>query len=387
MRKSRMTICGLSIYLLLLGCSADKACRYGSALRQALNDVLLQYNGPGAVLAVRFDDGSVWSGAAGTACIGTVPAAPLTTSHRFRIGSVTKTFTGTAVLLLAEQGVLDLADTVDAWLPGIVPDGDALTVRMLLTHSSGLFDYTWDDDFLDRYTDNLTKAWTSDELIRIAASYDPIAEPGGEGIYSNTNYVLLGRIIEAAAGQPVEDFIYGSILEPLGLAETGFPVTSEFSGKHAHGYLDLNGDGLFTADEDVTAQHPSALWAAGAMLSTPADILRWIDELTDSTLLGDDLQAERLAFDVPILGDPSGFFGLGVASLDGATGHTGALPGYQTMLFRFRDTDFAVYCTGYLTAEDSVNIAFEIYRAALQTVFPDKQPGERHRVLLPTVAY
>jgi D-alanyl-D-alanine carboxypeptidase len=370
MRIPAYVTCVLAFVILCTACTPDKAAHHSPALQQILEDTLAAYNGPGAVMAVRFDDGTTWVGAAGTAQIGT--SQPLTPAHRFRIGSVTKTFTAGAVLQLAGNGTLSLDDTVDDWLPGMLPRGDTITIRMLLNHSAGLFDYSWDEWFLDCYTDNLTQTWAPESLIGIATAYDPVAEPGATGIYSNTHYVVLGSIIEAASGLTVEKFITDAILAPLGLVHTSFPTTADISDPFARGYLDLNGDGLFSADEDVTDQHPGAFWTAGAILSTPEDLLLWLDELFSGTLLDDSLQAERLTFDVPMSGGgPDDFFGLGIATMGGSVGHTGALPGYQTMLFRYRNTDFAVYCNGYLTANDSVNIAAEIYQAARQVLFPE----------------
>ncbi len=353
-----------------LGCAADDytslAGHYGDDLQAALQNTLDAYHGPGAVLAVNFNDGSTWIGSAGVAQL---PDESLSAAYHFRMGSVTKTFTGEAVLLLAQNGALTLDDTLDMWLGQLVPDGEGITVHNLLDHTSGLFDFTWSEDYLDKILENPTGVWLPEELVAIANENGPIAAPGEAAVYCNTNYVLLGLIIEAASGQKAEAFIAENLLEPLALTETSFPTTAEIPAPYTHGYLDVNGDGLFTADEDYSAQHPSAIWTAGAMISTPADLLVWLAELNDSTLLDERFQAERLNFARQVDGFPAGYFGLGIVKLDGGVGHTGALMGYQTVILRYRDADFVVYGNGYLTSE-GVNITNKIYQAAVEVVYP-----------------
>ncbi|HPQ71101.1 MAG TPA: serine hydrolase domain-containing protein [bacterium] len=354
-----------------LGCDANDytslAGHYGDDLQAALQNTLDAYHGPGAVLAVSFNDGSSWIGTAGVAQL---PDEAMSAADHFRMGSVTKTFTGEAVLLLAQSGALTLEDTLDVWLGRLVPDGEGITVRNLLDHTSGLFDFTWsEEDYVDRILENPTGVWLTEELIAIANENGPIAAPGEAAVYSNTNYVLLGLIIEAVSGQKAEAFIADNILTPLALDETTFPTTAAMPAPYTHGYLDVNGDGLFTADEDFTAQHPSAIWTAGAMISTPADLLVWLAELNDSTLLDEQTQAERLNFARQVDGFPAGYFGLGIVKLDGGVGHTGALMGYQTVILRYRDADFVVYSNGYLTSE-GVNITNKIYAAAVEVVYP-----------------
>jgi D-alanyl-D-alanine carboxypeptidase len=365
----------LVAFILVSGCGSDsdtthKATLFSASLQQMLDETVTEYHAPGAVLSVRFDDGSIWTGVSGSAEIGGADSRPMQETYRFRIGSVTKTFTGTAALLLVQRGLLSLDDSLEALLPGVIPDGEHITVEMLLNHSSGLYDYTHDDSFQDAYLDDLTRTWTTNELLQYVLAEDPLFPPGQGAKYSNTNYLLLGMLIESVSGSMVKDFIQTEIIEPLGLSDTYFPAATSISGEHTNGYLDFNLNGVFDVSEDVTPQSPSAMWSAGAVVSTPGDLLVWLDELITGTLLSAELQARRFAFEKPIDEHPTGFFGLGVAKMDGGVGHTGAVPGYTTCMFRYKDTDIVAYCNGYYLGATAPNVSSRIYEKAVQMIFP-----------------
>ena len=383
--SGKRRICGtlaslLCLLFLCIACaeseeSLTRAEHLGPSLRKALVETLQETAVPDAVLGVRFEDGSLWMGAEGLARLGESPE-PMRSDLHFRMGSITKTFTGTAILMLVGEGVLSLEDKVETWLPGLIPGGDAITLRMLLEHSSGLYDFTWSEEgYIDPFLSDLNRVWTPGELVDLAVSEGPLSPPGAVGVYSNTNTILLGMVLEAASGQEAECFLEDRIIKPLGLKGTTFPRDAELPPPYAAGYLDLNGDGVFLPEEETTRQHPSSIWTAGALVSTPGDLLLWLDELLSGTLLTPELQAERLAFDRPIEGYPSGRFGLGIALLDGGIGHTGAVPGYQSIVMRYRQTGFVVWSNGYLTGEGAVNAANRIYAAAVKVVYPDADPS------------
>jgi D-alanyl-D-alanine carboxypeptidase len=121
---------------------------------------------------------------------------------RFRIGSLTKTFTATVVLQLAAEDKLSLDDTVEQWLSGLVPGGERITVRQLLNHTSGLFNYTEDRAVLEDMLRDRLREWSPRELVAIATAHPPTFAPGTRWAYSNTNYIVLGRIAEAAGCCP-----------------------------------------------------------------------------------------------------------------------------------------------------------------------------------------
>jgi D-alanyl-D-alanine carboxypeptidase len=192
------------------------------------------------------------------------PAAgrPMLPTQRTRVGSITKTFVATAILQLAGEHRL-APDTVERWLPGLVPGGGAITVRHLLAHRAGLPEFYGDQAVMQPYLDgDFGHAWDPRDLVRMATSHAPLFAPGTGWSYSNTNYIVLGLIAEAATGRPIAAELEQRIFAPLRLDDASLPSTPRIAGGHVHGHL---GNGPFT---DVTAVHPFT-WTAGAVVSTP----------------------------------------------------------------------------------------------------------------------
>jgi D-alanyl-D-alanine carboxypeptidase len=209
-------------------------------------------------------------------------------TDRFRIGSITKSFVATAVLQLAGEGKLRLEDSVEHWLPGLVPKGETITVRELLQHTSGLFDYAADQATYAPFASDPSYAWTPRALVATATRHPPNFEPGTGWGYSNTNYVLLGLIVEAATGQPIGSELDRRIFRPLHLWATSFETDGRFgdragAGLHArvaHGYADFG-----TGRLDATDLNPSWGYAAGAIASTATDVIAFYSALMRGTLL------------------------------------------------------------------------------------------------------
>ena len=305
-------------------------------------DRLIASGVPGAVLVARDGDG-VLRLAAGTA--DTATGRPMRPDLRFRAGSVTKTFVATVTLQLVGEGALSLDDTVERWLPGLVPGGAAISVRQLLDHTSGLFDYTEDPRILAPYlAGNLDFRWQPRQLVRIGVSHPPLFPPGAAWSYSNTGYVLVGLIIEAATGHRLETELRRRVFRPLGLDATSFATGSAIDGAHAHGYTDL-GSGL----ADITGLSQSWAWAAGAVVSTADDLATFVGALLGGRLLSPALMAE-MQQTVP-LGVPGEGYGLGLwrtshfvlppvaqqLSCGRVWGHDGDTAGYRSFAFASRD--------------------------------------------------
>ena len=151
---------------------------------------------------------------------------PMRPGDRFRIASHTKTYVATVVLQLVSEGKLRLDDTVEQWLPGLVPNGDEITIRQLLNMTSGLFDYEQDPRVFAPYINgDLGYHWSPLELVQIAVSHEPLFEPGATQSYSNTGYILAGLIIEAATGNTLRGELSHRIFRPLDLRATSFPTS------------------------------------------------------------------------------------------------------------------------------------------------------------------
>src|SRR5262249_23663221 len=160
-------------------------------------------------------------------------------------------------------------DTVERRLPGVVPNGNGITIRELLNHTSGLYNYIDDNGFRARLLNDPGYSWTPAELVAIATAHGPVFAPGTTWLYSNTNYILLGMIVEAVTGTTIEQQLRERLFAPLGLTSTSFPMTVQMPGSYAHGYagtatLPIRAGTLV----DITpTMSPTWLWAGGAIVS------------------------------------------------------------------------------------------------------------------------
>ncbi|WP_413758497.1 serine hydrolase domain-containing protein [Streptomyces sp. MMBL 11-3] len=269
--------------------------------------------------------------------------APARAGDGFRIASTTKTFVATVMLQLVGEGRVSLDDTVEHWLPGVVSghgnDGAAITVRQLLQQTSGLFDYVSDFPGLtskEGYLAGRHTTWTPEQLVAIATGHAPNFAPGTGWSYSNTNYVLAGMIIERATGNSWNEEVTARVIRPLGLRGTFAPTTyPRLPGRHLRGYSDFDGGG---PGIDVTELNPSAGGAAGAMISTTADLTRFYEALLGGRLLRPaELAAMKATVPAPELepGWAGVRYGLGLMSVPLSCGgvyygHGGDIPGYTT---------------------------------------------------------
>jgi D-alanyl-D-alanine carboxypeptidase len=349
-----------------------------SAASSAFEDVLqagIDQGLTGVALAVDQDGEILFEGATGLA--NDEKQTPLSPTDRFRIYSITKTFTAVLVLQLVDEGVLSLDDTVADWLDdpavGRIPNVEQITLRQLLTHTSGVYDYFaedspfWEDAYLGEDA-NWSRIWTPEELLAYAdgASHAPDFAPG-EGVrYSNTGYILLGLIVEEATGQAFADRLHQQVLDPLGLTDTFFAATEEVPGGTVQGYH-LFGDDLI----NVSATHLSAQWTEGGMVSTTRNLIRFADALFDGELLSPASLQEMLTF-VPSE-RPGIAWGLGAAQMQTAAGNLvgmgGAGPGFAARLFRLPDSDLTlVLLTNTNRDDETVDGLFEqVVQAALET--------------------
>jgi D-alanyl-D-alanine carboxypeptidase len=268
---------------------------------------------------------------------------PITADGYFRMGSNTKTFVSVVVLQLVAEGRLSLDDTVERWLPGVVVgngnDGTAVTVRNLLQHTSGLYDYT--NDLLARigsvedYQQLRFDRFTPHQLVAMAMAHQPDFAPGQGWNYSNTNYVLTGMIIKKVTGRDWAHEVRDRVIRPLGLRHTYAPGgDTDLPDPHASAYLYLD------RDTPIETADASATWAdaAGALVTTASDLSRFWAAIGSGTLLhheqdkemrttvaGNTFQDER----------PGGRYGLGIewAPLTcggGYWSHAGDVPGFST---------------------------------------------------------
>ena len=301
------------------------------SLEAAFEKSFEQSGAPGAIAAVRTPEGT-WVSTLGVA--NKASGKPMRADMHHRIGSVTKTFTATLLLRADAQGLLSLDDTIDQYIKG-VPNGDKITLRQMANMSSGIASYTLDEQFQEELFSNPRKVWKPEKLARIGIEDSPVFAPGKGWQYSNTNYVLLGLVLEQVMGKPLGELYQKEIIEPLSLRETSFPNTDPSLPKpYDHGYtLQGQTNGKPT---DSTHWNPSWGWSAGAMISTAEDLLVYGRALgTGGGLLPREQQAERLTSFLYGLkpNTPQRAYGLGLVDQRGWLGHTGEVPGYNTSLY------------------------------------------------------
>ncbi|MFD9910664.1 serine hydrolase domain-containing protein [Streptomyces sp. NPDC059063] len=317
---------------------------------QAALDAVVRGGIPGVTAQAEDAYGS-WHGTSGVGDLR--ERTPRRADDRFRAGSITKTFVATVVLQLEAEGVLDIDDTVGEWLPGVVSghghDGDKITIRRLLNHTSGIHDYTEDPDvhrayYTPEFFKNRHRTWTPDRLVAVAMRHEPDFDPGEAWRYSNTNYILAGMIIERATGNAYADEIRERVIEPLHLDATSAPGTeSRLPKPSSHGYAKLSAAAPGTAYDvtdttyDVTDMNPSISGAAGEMISDAADLNRYYAALMRGELLPRRQLAE-MTTTVPTGGGQlgGGRYGLGVLRVElpcGTVlwGHGGSIHGSLTL--------------------------------------------------------
>lgn len=260
---------------------------------------------------------------------------------RFRIGSVTKTFSAVVLLQLVDERRIELDKPVNSYLPGLLPD-DRITVRHLLTHRSGLADYTnaMFDKTVPGFEAVRNKVFTYQELVGLSLAEPRTTEPGVAYKYSNTNLVVVGMLIEKATGKPVAKAYEKRIIKPLGLKSTSYvhPDTA-IKGLHANGYLHPDEAGAPLVDS--TEQTASWAQSAGAMISNPADLSTFMSALLRGKLLRPGTLDAMITMS-PTDATNTRFYGLGLRRYDLSCGtqvygHTGTVQGFYTYAFTTRD--------------------------------------------------
>jgi D-alanyl-D-alanine carboxypeptidase len=330
--------------------SVERAADYDAAAAAVFAQV--EADAPAVIVAVRGPDGT-WTKAYGVADL--VSGAPASVDMYQRIGSVTKTFVGTALLQLVDQGRLSLDDPIDHYVPK-VPNGSRITLRQLVTMTSGLPDYQDEPTFLGEWLADPAASFTSDQLLAAAWALPTKFPPGTGMFYSNTNYVLLGLAIEQVTGKSLAEVIETQILDPLHMDSTTLPTTAAFPSPHLNGYSTLPNALTGTTPGnrwvDATDWNPQLFGAAGAMTSQVGDMLTWGRALgTGQGLVETSTQVQRLeSFATSNLG-PVDFYGEGLVCKDGWLGHAGAFMGYNTNLVYHPDIDTTIVVEA--TGEDS----------------------------------
>lgn len=322
------------------------------------------------------DERGEWAGRAGVSELGETAEPPA--GGQVWAGSVTKTFTATLVLQLVAEGRIGLDSPVAEYLPELGLDG-RITVRMLLQHTSGLYNYTGDvepDGTFEMGLPSMGREWVEnrfhtyrpEELVRFALAKPARFEPGTDQSYANTNYTLALLLIEKITGHTYAEEAQRRILGPLGLSDTVVSATSpDLPGPHAHGYYRYEEAGEWKV-VDVSRQNPSLLAGAGDLISTTKDLNTFF-----SALLGGELLPAALLDEMRT---PHGKFGLGlglwVQEVDGGTivHHNGGAPGgYGALMIGTPDGSRTLTATLTTGEIDPAGVLAAALDALIKTVF------------------
>src|SRR5262249_15532794 len=264
---------------------------------------LVKSGAPGAIVYVRTPTGAR-AGVAGYA--DRSAHISMRAADRYRIASVTKAFVSVLVLQLEAAGKLDIDDPAEKSRPAVVPNGRAITLRELMNHTSGLFNYTDDTAFVNDPFTSFSRVWTPAQLLAVAFAHPPNFAPGADWSYSNTNYIVLGLVVEAARGAPLGQGRQERIFTPLDLTSTSFPSTIELAPDFVHGYVRLAGSPLIDISPGL---NPSWGWAAGAVVSTAKDVTTFYRALFTRKLL----PAPQLS-EMETPSPTAGNYGVGIAN-------------------------------------------------------------------------
>lgn len=267
---------------------------------QQAMDAAVKDGVPG-VTGQAMDKYGTWNGTSGVGNLKT--QQPRGAKDRYRVASTTKTFVSTVLLQLEAEGEIRLDDTVEQWLPGVVHghghDGSKITVRQLLNHTSGIYNWTLDPEiqralFSKEFLTHRHRTWTPEQQVRIAMRHEPNFAPGQGWNYSDTNYIVAGMIIKKVTGQSYGDEIRRRIIEPLDLRATSLPGTDpHLPQPSSRAYSKLR-DPEGKKTYDVTEYNPSVAGAAGEMVSDSADLNRFFTALMRGKLLPKQQLAEMM---------------------------------------------------------------------------------------------
>ncbi|MBN2725356.1 MAG: beta-lactamase family protein [Deltaproteobacteria bacterium] len=317
------------------------------ALEIRLIEVMEDYAGRGMVAGVSSPECGRWTHGMGYGESGD----EISTTDLFRIASVTKTFTTATVLKLMEEGSLALEDTIDMYVSG-APNGDIITVKNLLNHTSGLFDIIDDTEFMHSASQDPEIPFTPEELLAVSFSHDPVFDPGMAVEYCNSNFHVLGSIIEDVTGEPASEAITSRVIDPLSLSVTVLegepPMTDVIVPGFSETGVNLTG-----------VLHPTVRWTAGAMVTSVDELLSWTESLYGGNLLNNQTKESMILTTVHA---PSVSVGLGVfiRNIEGVGevwAHGGITAGYRSYIMYIPEFETSVVMIANDAGTDNIGVA------------------------------
>jgi CubicO group peptidase (beta-lactamase class C family) len=336
---------------------SDEGARLGAKLDAVVQKVLAEAPHAGVSVVV------VWKGEAvlekGYGAMDLEAKTPAEADTIYRIGSITKSFTAVGILKLAAAGKLSIDDPVTTYLPDVDTHGATITIRHLLTHTSGIKGYTETAWFHAR--DN--EAFPRSEMVKLVNAEPLLFEPGTRWSYSNSGYYFLGLVIEQVSGKPYAEFVRDEIVRPLGLADTAYCPREMTAPRHARAYT-VKDDAVVPA-EPLDMDHP---YAAGSLCSTAPDLARWMQALAGGGALSAAEWAQMIT--PAALADGSTVpygFGMGVGELGGhrSIGHGGGINGFTSHMAYLPDDELVIVVLNNTDSQLSGRLGDALAREAL----------------------
>lgn len=338
-------------------------------IKAVISGITSKFHIPGISVGILFEDESNLFITSGYADV--EAARAISPRDHFRIASVTKTFISTLILMLSDEGALSLDLPVSELLD--LPEGiGSIKIRELLNHTSGLFDYFEDEDFQKEILLNPEKVWDPHELLAIGVFRSPYFKPGESYRYSNTNYIILGLLIESLTRNRLPSELNKRILEPLALNNTYMPeIDPSLPEPYLHGYVISPDEGTYA---DYTLLNPSFAWAAGGMVSNIPDMCKWALALGKGEMLSEISRSEmHKRVEASANGVPFAEYGAGVTIIGNFLGHEGEVLGYNTAVYGHLDGKASIAVV-INTSLGKPSAAGETFVYLAKSIFPDDIP-------------
>jgi CubicO group peptidase (beta-lactamase class C family) len=321
-----------------------------------------------------------------SAAFGTTAGRPLTLNDHFRIGSVSKILVAMAIWQQIDAGNLSLDDTVGQFVPGL-PSGNVITIRHLLQMTSGLYNEQKNSQFMINVALNPSTAWSAERTLNLAKTNPLSHTPGTAYAYTNSQYIVLGFVLEAVTGKAIEDIVVNDVARRFGMTQTYWPTGStiapgSFPKPAAHGYgpnplKSIPFIGWFVpATNDQTNINPEIFACAGALVSTLGDLQKLAAHVRDGTLLSPESQAMLLdsstcvpvATGAPAPAPVNFGHGLGLINFGGEWwGHPGGINGYGTACY-FHEPTGAIFVG--MQNFSGLNIQSKVFAQAADHLYP-----------------
>ncbi len=348
---------------------------YLQAARGRLEAFRIEHNCPGATLGFVLPDGRTGSVAVGVSRKNY--PRPMEPTDRMFSGSIGKTYVAALALKLVEEGQLDLDSKVSSWFPdeewfGRLPNADRITLRMLMNHTSGIPRHIMTPAFKDALREHPQKVWRPEELLAFVFDAQPLFPAGQSWSYADTNYILVGMIIERVTGRTYYEEVTDRILIPYNFSDTS-PADRPDLARLVSGYT--SEENLFSLPTEVAvngryAINPQVEWTGGGLISTASDLARWAHALYSGNVLEQDSMRQMLQ-GVPTQALRSEEYGLAVfkrhTDLGPVVGHGGWVPGYVSLMAYYVDHNLAVA----FQINTDVGLGREVLRSLLDRVAAD----------------